>query len=57
VPLVFLLGLEDPTTVDVTEELVPSPGEHVLFGHSLLLLYLPEGMDPLPERFKCVTEH
>jgi hypothetical protein len=48
--LVVPLGLEYTTTIDVTEELVTSPGNHVLFGHILLLL-LPHGRRPnlLPE--------
>jgi len=36
--LIVFLGLKDTTTIDVTEELVSSPGDHVFFGHDFLLL-------------------
>jgi hypothetical protein len=36
--LIVLLRLEDATSIDVTEELVPSPVHHTLFGHGFLLL-------------------
>jgi len=38
---VFILGLEDTTAIDVTEELVPSPVQHVLLCHVLLRYCLP----------------
>jgi hypothetical protein len=37
VPLIFLLGLEDPTTIDVTEELVSSSTYSVFVRHYSLL--------------------
>jgi hypothetical protein len=36
--LIVILGLENTTTIDVTEKLVPSPVHHTFFGHVYLLL-------------------
>jgi hypothetical protein len=36
--LILSLGLEDATTIDVTEEFVSGPSDHVFFRHIILLL-------------------
>ena len=37
VPLIIFFGLEDPTTIDVTEELISSPAYRVVIRHYSLL--------------------
>jgi hypothetical protein len=38
--LIFFPGLENPTSIDVAEELVTSPGHHSFLGHNDLHLSL-----------------
>jgi hypothetical protein len=48
-PLIIFFGLEDPTTINVTEKLIPSPAYSVFVRHYSLLYPHGRRAGPLPE--------